>query len=85
MKKLLIIACMLFSIELMAQDGKYKVTDADYDNDKVEMADTMRSNGKIYVVVGVIFILFMGITFYLYSIDKKVSALEKEIENPQEQ
>ena len=85
MKKLLIIACMLFSIELMAQDGKYKVTDADYDNDKVEMADTMRSNGKIYVVVGVIFILFLGIAFYLYSIDKKVSALEKEIENPQEQ
>ena len=85
MKKYLIIACMLFSLELMAQDGKYKVTDSDYENDKVEMADSMRSNGKIYVVVGVIFILFMGITFYLCTIDKKVSALEKEIKNSVEQ
>lgn len=84
MKKLLIIISILFSFELSAQTEKYKVTDSDYDNDKVEMADTMRSNGKIYVVVGVIFILFMGITFYLYRIDKKVSALEKEIDNPQD-
>lgn len=81
MKKYLIIACLLFSLELIAQDGKYKVTDSDYANDKVEMADTMRSNGKIYVVVGVIFILFMGIIFYLYSIDKKVSTLEKELKD----
>ncbi|MEO5570545.1 MAG: CcmD family protein, partial [Bacteroidia bacterium] len=27
----------------------------------VEMADTMRSNGKIYVVIGVIAIVFTGI------------------------
>ena len=29
----------------------------------VEMADTMRSNGKIYVVVGVIAIIFVGFLF----------------------
>ncbi|MFT7162236.1 MAG: multisubunit Na+/H+ antiporter MnhB subunit [Bacteroidia bacterium] len=85
MKRILIIICILFSFELSAQTEKYEVTDSDYDNNKVEMADIMRSNGKIYVVVGVIFVLFMGIIFYLYSIDKKISALEKEIDNPQEQ
>ena len=47
----------------------------------IEMADTMRSNGKIYVVVGVIAIVFTGIIVYLISIDRKVSKLEKKAEN----
>lgn len=45
---------------------------------EVEMADTMRSNGKIYVVVAVFVAIFMGLVFYLISIDKKISKLEKE-------
>jgi len=45
----------------------------------VEMADAMRSNGKIYVVVGVIAIVFTGIVIYLISIDRKVSGLKKKI------
>lgn len=45
----------------------------------VAMADTMRSNGKIYVVVAVLVVIFVGIVVYLFSIDKKVSKLEKEI------
>ncbi|HKR03175.1 MAG TPA: CcmD family protein [Bacteroidia bacterium] len=47
----------------------------------VEMADTMRSNGKIFVVVGVIAIVFTGIVIYLVSIDRKVSKLEKKIKS----
>ena len=43
----------------------------------VEMADIMRSNGKIYVVVAVIAIIFIGIVLYLVHIDRKVSRLEK--------
>ena len=46
--------------------------------ESVEMADTMRSNGKIFVVVGVIAIVFTGIVIYLISIDRKVSRLEKK-------
>lgn len=42
------------------------------------MADTMRSNGKIYVVVSVLCIVFAVITFYLISIDRKVTRLEKK-------
>ncbi len=44
----------------------------------VEMADTMRSNGKIFVVVAVIVTLFAGIILYLISLDRKISKLEKE-------
>ena len=45
----------------------------------VEMADTMRSNGKIYVVVTVICILFVVLFAYLIRIDRKVSNLEKDL------
>jgi hypothetical protein len=44
---------------------------------QVEMADTMRSNGKIYVVVSVILLVVAGLFIYLFSLDKKVSRLEK--------
>lgn len=42
----------------------------------VEMADTMRSNGKIYVVFAVILTIFAGIIFYLIRLDRKISKLE---------
>lgn len=45
----------------------------------VEMADVMRENGKIYVVVGVICIIFIGMFAYLIWQDRKLSKLEKEI------
>ena len=44
----------------------------------VEMADTMRSNGKIYVVVGVIAIIFVGLLVYMVILDRRLSKLEKE-------
>ena len=43
-----------------------------------EMADTMRSNGKIYVVVVVLATIFAGIFAYLLILDRKISKLEKE-------
>lgn len=46
----------------------------------VEMADAMRANGKIYVVVAVVAIVFAVITVYLISIDRKLRKLEKESE-----
>ncbi len=45
----------------------------------VDMADAMRSEGKIYVVVLVIAILFTGILIYLINTDRKVSKLEKDM------
>jgi len=45
-----------------------------------EMADVMRSNGKIYVVVAVLAIIFTGLAVYLIMIDRKVGKIEKEID-----
>ena len=42
------------------------------------MADEMRSNGKIYVVVAVLVTIFIGIVIYLVRLDKKISKLENE-------
>lgn len=44
----------------------------------VEMADQLRRDGKIYIVVGCVLVVLAGMVFYLISIDKKVSRLEKE-------
>ena len=45
--------------------------------DNIEMADIMRSNGKIYVVVAVIAIIFICLMAYLFCIDQRVKKLEK--------
>ncbi len=44
----------------------------------VEMADMLHENGKIYVVVGVIAIIFVGLVVYLVSIDRRLTKMEKE-------
>jgi len=43
----------------------------------VEMADPMRSSGKIYVVIGVICIVFVGLAIYLFAIDRRLKKIEK--------
>ena len=78
MKKLLTILVLVFSLSAFAQE-KTPVTEADYSNNSVEMADVMRSEGKIYVLVGIIVIIFAGITVYLINTDRKISKLEKNL------
>lgn len=46
---------------------------------EVEMADKLREDGKIWVVVGVILIIFAGIILYLIRLDAKISKLEKQV------
>jgi len=62
--RFLVFLCLISSVSLKAQG--------------VEMADAMRSSGKIYVVVGVLSIVFAGIVFWLVRLDRKISKLEKE-------
>ncbi|MCA5003933.1 CcmD family protein [Sphingobacterium bovistauri] len=65
MKKFsLALAYMLISIGLFAQDNT------------VEMATLLRSSGKIWVVVGVILTIVIGLFIYLFTIDKRVKKLE---------
>lgn len=47
----------------------------------VEMADTMRQNGKIYVVVAVVLTILVGLLLYLVRLDRKISKLEKNTHN----
>jgi uncharacterized phage infection (PIP) family protein YhgE len=45
-----------------------------------EMADEMRANGKIYVLVAIILMIFAGLIAFLVLTDRKVSKLEKRLE-----
>jgi len=38
----------------------------------------LRASGKIYVVVGIIAIIFILIVLYLFRLDKKLSRIEKQ-------
>ena len=46
---------------------------------QIPMADTFRSDGKIYVVVGIVLILLIGFFVYLWRVDKKIDKLEEEL------
>lgn len=46
--------------------------------EQVEMADALRSNGKIYVVVSCIAIILIGLLAYLFSLDRRLKILEKK-------
>lgn len=43
----------------------------------VEMDDALRSNGKIYVVVAILAIIFTGLAIFLFSIDRRLKKIEK--------
>jgi hypothetical protein len=59
----------MVSVFLSAQDSLQK--------EKPQMADAMRSNGKIYVVVVVLLIILAGLFVYLINLDRKMSRIEK--------
>jgi K+-transporting ATPase A subunit len=46
--------------------------------EQVEMADTMRSEGKIYVVVAIMLVILLGLFTYLFLLDRKVGKIEKK-------
>jgi CcmD family protein len=47
---------------------------------EVEMADTLRSEGKIYVVVAILLVILVGLVGYLVMIDRKATRLEKKLD-----
>lgn len=65
---LLLSAGMLLSLYTVAQD-------------KPEMADLMRSNGKIYVVVAVCLTILIGLFLYVMMLDRKIRRIEKNGQN----
>ncbi|HSU28849.1 MAG TPA: hypothetical protein VLJ68_10735 [Chitinophagaceae bacterium] len=69
LKKIVVLIAVFFTSHLLfAQDG----------SKKVEMADGMRSNGKIYVVVAVMLTILAGLIIYIVRLDRKISRIEKD-------
>ncbi|NSL90157.1 CcmD family protein [Chitinophaga solisilvae] len=53
------------------------------DTESGAVNEFFRSNGKIYVIVGVLVIIFLGIVLFLINLDRKISKLEqREKTNP---
>jgi hypothetical protein len=44
----------------------------------VDMADNMRSNGKIFVVIAVVLTILIGLLAYVYRLDRRIDRLEKK-------
>ena len=65
-KSILTLMLLITTLNLFAQS-----------ND-IEMADALRSNGKIYIVVISIVIILLGLLIYLFAIDKRLKMLEKK-------
>lgn len=67
-KLLILLAALFFTIIGKAQTV----------SNEPAMADTFRSEGKIYVVIAVLAIIFVCLVAYLISIDVKLKKLEKK-------
>jgi len=61
---------LIFLIALLATNFVASAQD-------VEMADQLRGSGKIYVVVVTIAIVFVGLAIYLFTLDRRLSRLER--------
>jgi len=57
------------------------LTNAFAQESNVEMADALRADGKIYVVVLVVMIVFTFLTIYLVLTDRQVKKLEKDVKS----
>lgn len=66
-KLLMTMTCIFIAFSLQAQGSGFDAM--------------MLSNGKLYTVVGVLLIIFIGIILYLYNTDKKLRSLEDQIKS----
>ena len=46
---------------------------------KTAFGETMRSNGRIYVVLAVMLTILAGLILYLVRLDRKITKVEKEM------
>ena len=45
------------------------------------VVDFLRSTGKIYSVVAVICIMFVGLALYMFRLDRKISKIENQLKD----
>ncbi|MFQ3212862.1 MAG: ABC-type amino acid transport system permease subunit [Marivirga sp.] len=80
MKKFKIISLLVTILAGFCAVGqKMTIENQDYSNNSIEMADVMRSEGKIYVLVAIIVVIFIGFIFFLLKTEQKLKKIEKEI------
>ena len=65
---LTLIPILMITFFARAQEGAAKST----------FGETMRSNGRIYVVVAVMLTILIGLILYLVRLDRKISKIEKD-------
>jgi hypothetical protein len=65
----MIIMSLLMGLAASAQDS--------LGNKKPEMADALRADGKIYVVIAVVVTILTGLILYVVRLDRKITRLEK--------
>ena len=68
--KILLLACAVL------------MTGSAHAQNEVEMADQLRESGKIYVVVVVVLLILLGVLAYLFTLDRKLTRLERDQEEP---
>ena len=64
----MLLSLLMVTLVVKAQEGTAKTT----------IGETMRSNGRIYVVVAVMLTILIGLILYLVRLDRKISKIEKE-------
>lgn len=72
MKKLFFSLLMISSLSGFAQNTKGA-------EPLVEMADQLREDGKIWIVVGVVLLVLLGLLIYVILLDRKISKIERDI------
>jgi Na+/proline symporter len=69
LKKLVLF--FVFACYQVVANAQAAVTDA-------KSNDLMRSNGRIFLVMTIVVFIVMGLLLYVYSLDRKISKLEKK-------
>jgi hypothetical protein len=69
-RNILVFLLIFCSIALTAQE-----------NQGPNMADTFRNDGKIYVVISVISIIFFSIVLFLICLERKIKRLEDKLKD----
>jgi hypothetical protein len=78
--KYIILSLFVLLIASPSFSQKQEFKESDYNNYEVEMADKLREDGKIYVVVAVLTTILAGLIVYTITIDRKISNLERLID-----
>lgn len=71
-------ASLFFFFTLFSALVAHAQGSAGSDSNRVDMADALRANGKIYVVVAVVVTILLGLILFVVRLDRKIGRMEKK-------